>query len=211
MSKVDAFLIGDLNITDFLDAFFSEEELQDSVRNLIPPEAVNNRTHGLWRRLSYDALCKYNFDLFDLIRSCHKFDGSIADNLNIFGILEAVYSYLHPEISLTDKYSQAFAVYLDVVKDCYGGPEVDMLINNVVVSTLSLRTKKQRIQHAKDAISKLFLSESGKMPRWIQGAEWPMGERAPMVFVSQKKRGECIYYVFRDADTHQSRIIEQWY
>lgn len=70
----------------------------------------------------------------------------------------------------------------------------------------------------KEQLRNLFHIEPHKYPRWIQEAEWPMGEDGiPMKFISQKgKKGKfydtMLYteFLFEDVKTGKQRIIEQF-
>lgn len=211
MHAIEQFLTGEMTISEFTRLLKTDSQLRDQVRSLIPAEAVNNGNHGLWKKYSYSALKQYNFDLCDLILSRHKFDGTIADNLNIFGTLEGVYSFHSPGLNYTTRYMDAFDVYLSAVRDCFDGPEVRLIVERIVRDAISLKSKSQRVKQAKQDIAVQFHVMERNVPRWIQGPEWPMGKNSPMAFVSKKRMGEKVSYIFQDVDTDEIRIVEQYY
>ena len=79
------------------------------------------------------------------------------------------------------------------------------------MDALPLKYKKQRIQQAKRDIEEQFHVVDKKRPRWIQGPEWPMGTHSPMMFISQKRSGEVVRYTFKDVDTDEIRVVEEYY
>ena len=64
----------------------------------------------------------------------------------------------------------------------------------------------------------MFHIEKNKYPRWVQSAEWPLGQNnKPMKFVEQKrKKGksyEMMMYTefwFEDVETGEKRAVEQF-
>lgn len=211
MNTIESFLTGEMDISDFKALILTDTHLQLQLRTLIPDDAKSNAECGLWKKFSFSALNQFDFDLLDYLHSMFKFDDSIADNLNIWSTIRSVYTFYCPEICCTSKYSDAFDLYLDVVKDRYDGPEVRHIVNRVVLDALHLKTKKERIAQAKRQINELFHVANGKYPRWIQGAEWPMGEYTPMAFISQERRSERINYIFEDVDTKKKITVVQYF
>ncbi len=49
-----------------------------------------------------------------------------------------------------------------------------------------------------------------KFPHWVHGAG-PMGKNSPMEYLGQRKDGELVALRFRDVDTGEERIVEQFY
>lgn len=212
MNVFEQLLTGEMEMSEFVYLLKNDQAVRAEINKLIPEQAKGNKEHAFWStRLSYSSLKNFNFDLLQFLAWIARFDGSIGDNLNIFDIIQAVYLYHYPDLSCTQSYHDAFGLYLDVVKDCYDGPEVDDLVQKVIQNALAIKGKGKRIAQAKAEIQHLFHTENSKRPRWIQGAEWPMGDRSPMKYISQKRKGECVQYLFEDVDTKETRIVEQFY
>lgn len=211
MNTIELLLSGQMEMSEFISILKSDQSLQNQIREFVPQEAINNQNHIFWKRISYKALENTEFDLYKLLLRLGKFDGTIGDNLNIFGIIRRGYTYHHPEIKCTEKYTAAFALYLDVTGDCFDGPEVRHVVERIIQDALPLKTKSKRTQQARAEVKAQFHIEDKKRPRWIQGAEWPMGENSPMAFISQKRHGELVEYFFRDVDTGYERTVTQFY
>lgn len=213
MIFVSKMLTGEISMKEYLTLLESNVSLQQELRDLMPKDAVNNPQHPLWKATCYENMKNYyNFDLYKRVRKQFRFDDSIGDNLNIFGAIEIVYKYSgQPEIKITSKYDDAFNLYLDVVKDCFDGPEVKHAVFEIMEQALLLKGKAKQRQYAKEKIKTLFHAEDGKSPRWIQGAEWPMGKNSPMKFLSKTKKGELVSFEFVDVDTAEKRTVVQYY
>ena len=75
------------------------------------------------------------------------------------------------------------------------------------------RTMKMadRVKAGKEALWNAFHIKDRKFPRWAQGANWPMGKNSPMEYLGQRRDGELVELRFRDVDTGEIRIVEQFY
>lgn len=212
MENIRKFLEGEMGMDEFLPLLKSDEQLRNDIRSLIPPDATNNREHGLWKKHSYSTAQAYNFDVLQLLEHMFRMDGSISDNLNIFGTLKVFFCYCNPDTVCTSVYKDSFMLYLDAVGEYFDGPEVNAQVMKIIEKALELNTASKRKQYAKQAVREFFhVDKRGSYPRWIQGAEWPMGESSPMRYVSRKRKGECVQYLFEDVDTGTKKIVEQYY
>lgn len=211
MNEIELMLTGQIGIKTFLAQLKADFALQQQLRNLLPIEAIDNKDYALWKRISFDTFKKYNFDLYYLLIKMFRFNDSIADNLNIFGTIKSVYCYSHPNTVCTTMYSDMFNLYLSVIKDCFDGPEVRAHVYKIIEEAYALRTKKARIEKAKNDIRVLFHQDDSLRPRWIHGPEWPMGIYSPMKFIKQKSFGESVKYIFKDVDTGEEKSIVQFY
>lgn len=211
MNVIEQMLTGQMEMSEFVAQLKSDPALQNEVRNLVPQEAIHNERHPLWKRISFESFQNNGSDFLRFVCWGCKFNGKIGDNLNIWGIIQRVYSYDHPDLSYTTKYKEALDLYLDVIRDCFEGSEVEHVVEKIIMDALPIKYKGKRIRQAKMEVEKQFHVVDKKRPRWIQGAEWPMGEKSPMRFIMQKRKGELVQYFFEDADTGVSRIVEQFY
>ena len=208
---LEQMLTGKMAMCAFVSLLRTDDHLQMYIRALIPAEAVNSRQHAFWKRISYEAFRRNQFDFIKFLYSVCRFDGSVGDNLNVFSFIKNVYTYSQPDFKCTTLYQEAFDLYFDVVKDCYDGPEVRHIVDQIIHEALLRKTKREKILFVKDAISSQFHLVDKKRPRWIQGAEWPMGMYSPMGFVNQCRNAESVQYQFVDVDTTEVRFIEQFY
>lgn len=210
MTMIEQMLSGKMEMSAFISCL-SDASVQEEIRALIPQEAKENREHPLWQYHAYDPLHATAFDLFVYLKKARRFDGSIADNLNIWGTLRAFYSYHSPDFPFTTIYRDRFDLYLDSIRDCFDGPEVRNCVENIIKQAFALKTKTAQRKYANEEIKKVFHVADQKRPRWMQGPEWPMGANTPMRFLSQKRTGEVTQYRFEDVDTQQQRLVEQFY
>ena len=213
MNTIEQMLTGKMEMSEFLAQLKSDTALQNEIRNLVPEEAAHNGSHPLWQRYSYEAFRNCGYDFLQVVRRhlVHRFDGTIGANLNVWSTIHKVYSYYHPELPYTNKYLETFDLYLDVIRDCFEGPEVQPLVEKIVLDAMEIKLKGKRRESAKKEVERLFHVTDGKRPRWIQGAEWPMGVNSPMKYISRKSKGELVQYLFEDVDTGARRTVEQFY
>ena len=213
MTVLEKMLSGKIEMSEYLSVLTANFNLQDELNSIIPQEAKYNQEHPLWKRIAYSFLFEYDFDLYKGIIDRHKFDDSIEDNLNIWGTIHTLYSYANPNFPYTTKYYDESNLYLDVVKDIYDGYEVHHLVESIIKSVLIRTTKKgekKRIARKK-IVDSFHICNMKIYPRWIQGAEWPMGVNSPMRFIKQERHKEYVEYMFIDVDTEEERTIIQYY
>ncbi len=211
MITIEKMLAGQIEMPVFVKQLKSDLSLQASIRELIPREATGNPSHELWQLISYSSLHANKFDFIKFLHWICRFDGTISDNLNIFGTIQTVYLYHYPDVKCTTKYYDVHGLYLDVIKDCFDGPEVRSIVDSIINDALKNQTKKKRVEQAKQEVRNQFHISDNRKPRWIQGPEWPCGTYSPMRFVSQKRQGEQVQYSFEDVDTYEKRIVTQYY
>lgn len=212
MNKViEQVLSGYIGMDVFLDELQTNHELQQNIRNLVPNDAKENPAHVFWQVLPYQSLRQNNFDYYKFLFWAHHSRVKFAVHLNVFSRLRKAYRYYHPEVQCTSRYDDEFDVYLDAVKDCFDGPEVQVFVEQIVTDSMQLPSKAKRIKHAQTTIRESFHAEGNRRPRWIQGPEWPMGVNSPMAFIAQKKAGESVNFEFKDVDTGYTRTVKQYY
>lgn len=128
-----------------------------------------------------------------------------------FDSIASVVVLAYPDIIPTSYYDDEISFYMNAVGDYIGGPEVEDLIGTILDQYPKSMGKTKRKKEAKAAIREGFHLEGNRYPRWIQEPEWPMGVNSPMAFVCQKRDGDLVKFEFRDVDTGETRIVEQFY
>lgn len=211
MNKIEQMLSGKISMEEFLRLVNSDPVLFNQLRELVPQSARDNEEHPLWKRISFDTLKHNDFDVYKCLCWLCRFDGSIADNLNIFATIRRVYTFSHPSVECTNHYSDAFNLSLDVIKDCFDGPEVEKYVEEVLNAALMIPAKGKRKKYAQEKIHALFHYEDKIRPRWIQGPEWPNGKSSPLKFCCQKRAGEKVEYYFVDVETGEARTVIQYF
>ena len=209
MITIEKMLSGQIEMSEFVRQLESNLDVQASIKKLIPYEAIENPSHEFWALISYGSLQANEFDFMKFLQWICRFDNTIRDNLNIFGTIQAAYLYHYPDTRCTTRYYDAHGLYLDVIKDCFDGPEVRPIIEDIIQTALKQSTKKKRVEQAKREVLHSFHISDNKKPRWIQGPEWPCGTNSPMKFISQKRQEEHVQYLFEDVDTNEVCIVTQ--
>ena len=128
-----------------------------------------------------------------------------------FHAIAAVVVVAYPGIKPTSFYDDETDFYLATIGDYLGGEEVDQLINEVLSKYPPAMGKTKRKKAAKAALREAFHIQPGKYPRWAQEADWPMGKNSPMEYLGQHRDGELVALRFRDVDTGEVRVVEQFY
>ena len=114
--------------------------------------------------------------------------------------------------------SKKFDFMLDACPEYIGGEEVDEILENLLESLPEELSKAKKVKLYKERVKAMFHIEKNKYPRWVQSAEWPLGQNnKPMKFVEQKrKKGksyEMMMYTefwFEDVETGEKRAVEQF-
>ena len=208
---IQQMLLGQIDMRCFLQIATSDSNLVLAINKLVPEDAINNPEHSVWKKYSYDALKKESFSLWNVIKRYSKFDDSFGENLNVFSIISKFFCFSHIDFIPTTKYEDEFDFLLDVAGESYGGPEVDKIINSIVTEYVYFTPKTKGIREAKAKMAMVFHVVDKKKPRWINGAEWPMGVNSPMQFISIKSINDGKVYQFKDVDTGEIREIVQYY
>ena len=215
MNELENMLSGEMEMEKFLSLFEKSSSIRTDINNLIPSEAKQYSDHIFWRKIKSrrENLITYDFDVHKFIEeNLIKYTyNRVGKYINVYGFLHMLYAASNPGFHFTTKYYEQYDIYLNAVKDIYDGPEVSILVDDIINSALRIIGKKERIQIAKESIMKTFHVENKKHPRWIQGAEWPMGSKSPMKFAYQKSKEEFVEFVFQDVDTAEIRLIKQYY
>lgn len=211
MNPIEQMLTGQMEMREFVTLLQSDSELQHTISKLVPQDAIANPNHTYWTHIYYNGLSKNNFDYYQFILSLCHFDNSIGDNLDLFSLLYRGYCYHHPELCCTNKYHEAFHMYLDVIQDTFEGPEVNHVVEQIINDTITIKPKSKRLKEAKAKVKAHFHIEDKHRPRWIQGPEWPMGIDSPMQYVGRKRISDGVEYSFVDVTTGATRIVTQYY
>lgn len=127
-------------------------------------------------------------------------------------------AFPHENINVSDEIEKRFNFGLTAIPEYLGGIDVADFIDDVVDSIPQNLSKTVRVRLCKEKLREKFHIEGKNIPRWIQEAEWPMGEDGiPMRFISQKRKKGNAYdtmlfteFLFKDVKTGAQRIIEQF-
>ncbi len=214
MNTIEKFLSAEIRADEFINLIKNDYDLKIDIQNLIPYDARDNPKHEIWEKISYMAFKCYDFNCYKFIIENFSLDDSIGDNLNIHSTIKSFYIYTHPDTIISNLYEEEFGLFLDVAGDRFDGPEVEKTVEKIILNYLDLKPKTKRIKAIKQELIKMFHVEEKVYPRWIQGSEWPMGQKSPMKFITQEKdlnNPEIVHFYFTDVDTNEKRTIDQFY
>lgn len=211
MNDFELLFSGQITAGDFMAFLFADDALWAQLEALIPQEAKENPEHDIWKTISRTSLEPYHYRVRDMLYSWYGFAEKEFDQRQVYDFLCRLYCWHYPETKCKKPRPTEFDFRMDVVGDTYGGREVERLIDRIMEQTKAIPKKADRKKEAKRLLAECFHTEDGKKPRWVQGPEWPMGAHSPMKYVERKRQGEKVEHVFRDVDTGEERIVEEFY
>ena len=212
MKTIEEFLMGEIPVEVFVKRLEMDRSVVQALEQLIPEDAKENREHPFWKQISFDVFKDVGSTAIGLLHRLARFSGTIDDAYNIHSAVSCLYIGSHGEdIPITTKYKDAFHLEIDAIPECYTGHEVQGVLNSIIDEAMKLTGKGKRIAYVKTQLGQLFTSIDRKRPTWIQGGEWPMGELRPMQYISRKRHGESVDYLFKDMDTGEIRTVTQYY
>lgn len=217
MQIVLDYVSGKVGRDELKEAWYSNPEIGQWLDSLID---LKNAPREEWNAAPYSyirhAVHKhYGGSVLKFIEASEAFDGANSykpkwlDILWHFRAITAIVVIAFPEIVPTSFYEEEALFYQNAVGDYIGGPEVEAYIDDVLAAFPNTMAKTKRIKAAKAALRSHFPVSGNRYPRWCQEPEWPMGESAPMIFVSQKRCGERVTFTFQDPVTGAIRQVEQ--
>ena len=219
MQIVIDYVSGRITADVFKEAWYANDEIKTWIDNLID---LKSEPKPEWASLPFHefrmAIHKhYGGSPVRFIEASEAF-ALVHPNrprwLNIGWYFDAIASVVvvaYPDVKPTSFYNDEETFYLASIGSYIGGSEVEAAIFDLLSQFPYTMSKNRRQSEAKKAIKKLFHVAGFVYPRWVQEPEWPMGKTSPMKFVSQKRVGECVQFLFRDVDTGDTRIVEQLY
>ena len=89
---------------------------------------------------------------------------------------------------------------------------IEEFIKNKIIDKMPKFDKSNdAIKFAKTKVKEAFICEKN-MPNWAQSCEWPFDKKGnPMKFVSQKRDGDKMEYLFLDTCTNEKKVVVQYY
>lgn len=204
------FVQGKMTYDEFEAAYSLSPEIWTHIENMLTPEIMNDPSSPFWTRSNRSTLESNGF----CVRSAalaFGFDSQFG-RVRAHSLISDLVEFTYPDIPRKDPPEHSPESLLEKLGlDYLGGAETDDLIRNTLYQKQDFPSAKERNRALKQELRQLFHIAPRKVPKWAQSPEWPMGEHSPMAFVGQKLDGELVTYIFRDLDTGESRIVEQYY
>ena len=218
-SVVFDFVAGNLPFDDFWPEFCSNSDLQmwfDTAGNF-EPEALPYFKKGSlhWHyynhvRNSFNghALKAVPMFLADIPEKTHY---DPKEKYIIYLKFEMVLLTIDSKVKRTKIYKQDNDYYEKAVNRSLDGPEVWRFIESILEQFPRTMKAADRVKAGRAAVQEAFHIQDRKFPCWPQEPEWPMGKNSPMEYLGRHKDGELVHLQFRDVDTGEKRIVEQFY
>lgn len=227
MTDIKSYLIdfaeGRVKVPDFVEQCRQDPEILDFLTKIADPKFKTVITH---KYTDENGFLKYRGEElpFDAKVELEQFlnggGGMLGNYLNIHFHFSQVITCAFPDdhIVIDQTLHDRFVFMLNACPEYIGGVEVDDLLAELLDSLPEDLSKTKRIKLYKEKLKSAFHIEPNKYPRWIQAAEWPMGEDGvPMKFVSQKSKNKKAYgmmlyteFLFEDVKTGEQRTIAQF-
>lgn len=217
------FVEGKISVPDFIEYSKEHPEILDFLTNIADPKFKTTIVH---KKIGDNGWPQYipeelPFDAKLYLQEELKTSGGILGKyLNIHGLFSNVLVTAFPNdnIVIDETLHSKHWFMLDACPEYIGGEEVDDLLMDLLETLPDNLSKTKKVKLYKEQLRSLFHIESNKYPRWIQEAEWPMGEDGiPMRFISQKRKKGKSYdtmlfteFLFEDIKTGKQRIVEQF-
>ena len=205
MEIVYDFLEGRCDYETFIARLYSNEKIFEWLQSLFHPSMLDDDTfkceNQLWR---FEGKIK---DCIDDYKNYH-INVYVQNDIYMFMYYYLLYALPERRIEKIDFYTKRAHLYTDAVSDCFGGPEVDGMISEILESVPENLCQTKKIKYVKDKLKELFPWK--KRPCWIEMPEWPVCHGKPMEYISKKAEGDLYLYLFRDSHTGEERIIKQF-
>ena len=218
------FVAGSVHPKVFIETLEQHSEIYDWLQSIVPEGLTCYRNTVILDRFGEEEPISIEipYDIKIVIKE--HLDDSRNDRWGLYlNIHDAISKLLkkafpHENINVSDEIEKRFVFGLNAIPEYLGGVEVADIIDDIIDSIPQNFSESARIRLCKEKLRDRFHIESNKYPRWIQEAEWPMGEDGiPMKFISQKRKKGKAYdtmlfteFLFEDVKTGEQRIIEQF-
>lgn len=204
MEIVYDFLEGRCDYQSFKDHLYCNDDVFNWLQSLYCEDMLKDKTfrcaNALWRADGNVKVAIKNLE-------CGI---GVYNKNDMYNFIYWFLSYVFPEkcVQKIDFYEKLARLYTDSVPDCFGGPEVDSLISDIIESAPDSLSKTQRVRFVKSKLNEMFPWK--KRPFWVEMPEWPTCNGKPMEYISKKVEGDLFLYLFRDSETGEERIIKQF-
>lgn len=219
MQIVLDFIAGDVSFEDFWNAYCADPKIGewlDSIADFSqdPPSVIAKDN---WLRTLYRAIASvYDGHVLKMLekspyppKDAHT--TIVRRQCGIYDLVLTAVLTKYPDAKWTKRYKDDDDYYSKVLGRSIGGAEVMSYAVDVLNRYPRTMKKTDRMAAGKEALWEAFHIKDKKFPRWAQEADWPMGKNSPMEYLGQRKDGELVELRFRDVDTGEERIVEQFY
>lgn len=213
------FLTGALSFEDFMKEFVRNPEIVqwlDDIGNF-QPEIPKDFPKDFFLQILYKAI-RDSFDGHAMKFIQHNsyqdpeiHHHTISEKYCHFSTIQTVVLSAFPKLKCTRMYKQDETFCDKAVSRSIGGQEVIPFLDQVLSQFPRTMKAADRVKAGRAAVQEAFHIHDRKFPCWPQEPEWPMGKNSPMEYLGRHKDGELVQLRFRDVDTGEERIVEQYY
>lgn len=239
--KIRAFIVGEMEIAEFMLHFNATEEIVQYLEHVI--EQIEKEHLPIKRRIicmkgvaqnkpfevrSYAEryIKEYAQSFRDLSDKWKANPPKVGEHLRklahqtahgayvIHGTVADIYYQVDPTLMRTEKYHTEYEFSLDVLPGYLaGGIAAENYVSQHIMPKYPASMKKgERKRLVKEEIKQAFPRDCKGFPRWIQMPEWPIGTNdTPMVYLGQKAFQDHSEYYFRDSKTNEKHTVTQWW
>lgn len=211
MDSVLEYLTLRITAHEFLNRIMEDDILYERICSKIPQS-----------RFAYDdvwndsPICSeaFQYDDFDLRKSLSSGYYSLTRVQSCgeaYRLMYLLFRDEYPDLRPEKYYDDISEIAIEVVPDYVDSIEAGDILFDIILNASSMNDKARK-SSIRTAIKERFhLVNTKKRPRWAQGSEWPVLGSEPMGFISQKKTGDKVEYIFEDIKTQERRVITQYY
>ena len=219
MQIVFDFMAGDVPFDEFWTVFRENPEVRLWVDQLSdfqsdpPPQITRD---SMLRALYRATQNVYNGHILGMLEKDvqspeYKHIHNAIKQYCIFSTIETAILAAYPDTKCTRRYKQNREYYDKALGRSIGGTEVIGYAASILDQFPVTMKAADRVKAGKEALWTAFHIKDRKFPRWAQEADWPMGKNSPMEYLGQHRDGELVALRFRDVDTGEVRVVEQFY
>ena len=203
------FAAGKYSYAEFETLFQIYPEIWDRAQELLTHEMIDDRSHPIWEQMDRRRL---ESNSFAVRATCLSFGYDLYGRVVSWDIISKLVHFHFPDVTVREPVEESG---MDLMEKLglldLGGPQVDELIRSIVDEYRDIRPAKERNKLLKQKLKEVFHIKPRKKPDWPQEPDWLMGVNSPMEFVSREEDGERVRIRFRDVDTGEERVVEQYY
>lgn len=189
---------GTVSVEEFQRIYFSDPDLQKFLNDNLP-ESIRN----------YAGIRASNGDFNEVLKHFHW--GTAFANSSLQDYIGRWLRGNGVDFDPTPVYQAKFEQLLDVMPDYIEGAQAELLVEEIMQSVSPDLPKTKRIKLIKEKIKQSFHLNDGKIPRWVQGSDWPFGKTGkPLKYISRKRNGELTVFLFQDVDTEEITEVQEY-
>lgn len=202
------FAAGKYSYGEFQSLFLHNPGIWDKAQELLTQEMIDDPEHPVWDKTLRSRL---ESNSFSVRAACMAFGYEQFGQQNTWSIISRLVRCHFPDVKVREPMKESGEELLEKLGlDALGGLQVEVLIREILEECRDIRPVKERDRRLKEKLKETFHLKPRKKPVWVQEPDWPMGEYSPMEFISSEEDGCMVRFRFRDVDTEEETVVEQY-